>query len=239
MRVNLNRYVGVPALILLVLSIPVLIVCSTVCIYSKSVSLYKAGFEKYNISRVTGISNVQLEQIARQLVDYFNSKSSTPQVIVNINGNQQLVYSEKELLHLKDVREIIRIFSILQITAILIFVSVAILLYSTFGFRRLLQGIQIGAIIAGTVTAVLVVWALLDFNGLFLLFHFVSFSNDLWILDPANDYLIMMFPEIFFNHAAILIVLTILIESIVIGIAAYLIYKVLTGNIAMDKIVSL
>ncbi|MDD2471668.1 MAG: DUF1461 domain-containing protein, partial [Dehalococcoidales bacterium] len=33
----------------------------------------------------------------------------------------------------------------------------------------------------------------------------ISFSNDLWLLDPAKDYLIMMFPQGFWADAALLV----------------------------------
>jgi uncharacterized membrane protein len=47
------------------------------------------------------------------------------------------------------------------------------------------------------------------------------------LLDPATDYLIMMFPEGFFFDAAILIVATIIATAIVIWVAAYAAKKVL------------
>ena len=42
---------------------------------------------------------------------------------------------------------------------------------------------------------------LVFFDYFFILFHKISFSNDLWILNPKTDYLIMMFPENFFRDA--------------------------------------
>jgi integral membrane protein (TIGR01906 family) len=79
---------------------------------------------------------------------------------------------------------------------------------------------------------VLIIWALIDFDGLFLLFHYISFSNNLWILDPSKDYLIMMFPEGFFNDAAILIVSTIIGVAVIIWIAAFLVNKKLVRQAA-------
>ena len=38
----------------------------------------------------------------------------------------------------------------------------------------------------------------INFNYTFTLFHEIFFRNDLWILDPRNDYLLIMFPERFF-----------------------------------------
>ena len=53
--------------------------------------------------------------------------------------------------------------------------------------------------------------ALVGFDRLFLYFHLVSFSNDLWILDPRHDYLIAMFPQgFFFDCTGAIAVLTLL-----------------------------
>ena len=39
-----------------------------------------------------------------------------------------------------------------------------------------------------------------DFNAVFTLFHEIFFDNDLWIFDPATDYMIRMLPEgLFFD----------------------------------------
>ena len=40
---------------------------------------------------------------------------------------------------------------------------------------------------------------------MFTQFHFLSFTNDLWMLDPRNDYLIIMFPQQFFFEATVFI----------------------------------
>ena len=37
-----------------------------------------------------------------------------------------------------------------------------------------------------------------DFNKYFVIFHHIFFNNNLWILDPAEDYMIRMLPEGFF-----------------------------------------
>jgi integral membrane protein (TIGR01906 family) len=226
MKSKLLKLIALLAFIILVVAIPILIVATTVQVYSHAEALYTAGFEKYNISQRTSISDIQLHQVAKQMVDYFSGKSQTPQLTVNKHGEPLPLYNEKELIHMEDVRNIVQLFTILQIASILIFIGMAILIYLMNGLEKLLRGIQIGAIVTGALTGILIIWALIDFNSLFLLFHYISFTNNLWVLDPSKDYLIMMFPEGFFNDAAILIVSSILIEAAIIWVAAYLIKMV-------------
>ncbi len=227
MKMKLLEFVTALAFVLLILCISALIISTTVHSYTHSVDLYRAGFNKYHISQKTGISNVQLGEVAKQMVDYYNGKSSTPQLTVTKNGEQSLLYNEKELVHLEDVRYIIRIFTILQVVSILLFIGLAVFIYFRSGVQRVLTGMQIGSIVAAALTGILIIWALIDFNSLFLLFHYISFTNDLWILDPSKDYLIMMFPEGFFNDAAILIVTTIIGEAVIIWLAAFFIKRVM------------
>jgi integral membrane protein (TIGR01906 family) len=90
-----------------------------------------------------------------------------------------------------------------------------------------LKGFQAGAVVTVVFLGSIMLWALMDFNSIFYFFHILSFSNDLWLLDPATDYLIMMFPSGFFFDSAILIVVTIIAVAILIWFAAYVMKIVL------------
>ena len=48
---------------------------------------------------------------------------------------------------------------------------------------------------------------MMDFDYFFRQFHLIGFANDLWLLDPAKDYLIMLFPQGFWSDAATIIAL--------------------------------
>ena len=75
------------------------------------------------------------------------------------------------------------------------------------------------------ISAVIGVLSLFGFQRLFLFFHLVSFDNDLWILDPRRDYLIMMFPQGFFFDATLIIVVLTLGQALVLWIVPRLIRR--------------
>ena len=51
----------------------------------------------------------------------------------------------------------------------------------------------------------IIIAACIDFNSLFILFHQIAFTNDLWLLDPRTDLLIRLMPiEFFVSYAAII-----------------------------------
>ena len=52
---------------------------------------------------------------------------------------------------------------------------------------------------------ILALLACIDFDSLFILFHKVAFTNDLWLLNPQTDLLIRLMPiEFFVSYAAII-----------------------------------
>ena len=67
-------------------------------------------------------------------------------------------------------------------------------------YLRFLARGSLVAILIGILSAALIS---LDFNQSFTLFHLLSFSNDLWLLDPATELLINLLPEAFFASAAL------------------------------------
>ena len=95
-------------------------------------------------------------------------------------------YSEKERLHMKDVRNLI------WSSWILILILIITIVYTKNPKKELYKG--------GIYTIILTILlslTLLSFSTSFTIFHKLLFTNNLWLL-PANSLLIQMFPERFF-----------------------------------------
>ena len=60
-----------------------------------------------------------------------------------------------------------------------------------------------------------------DFGELFLRFHELSFSNDLWQLDPSRDYLLILFPEGFWLDVTLRIAALTGAEAAVLGLIGF------------------
>ena len=84
--------------------------------------------------------------------------------------------------------------------------------------RGILRGLRAVAAAA----MVLAVWAVADFNGFFITFHRVAFTNDGWLLNPGTDMLIRLMPEEFFISLGIRGAAWALIAPAVLWIAARL-----------------
>ena len=66
----------------------------------------------------------------------------------------------------------------------------------------------------------MLIWALADFDGLFVTFHRVAFSNEGWLLDPRTDLLIRLMPTNFFVALGIRGLIRALVIPTGLGLAA-------------------
>ena len=79
-------------------------------------------------------------------------------------------------------------------------------------YYRVINEIPTILLIAIIIIAVFI--SFIGFEKAFLIFHEISFTNDLWKLDPRKDYLVAIFPQGFFYETTILIGFLTLIEAI-------------------------
>jgi len=54
----------------------------------------------------------------------------------------------------------------------------------------------------------------LNFDAAFVIFHQLFFKNDFWLFDPATDPIILLLPDTFFLHCAVIIVLIVLLGAL-------------------------
>src|SRR5699024_3895128 len=94
-----------------------------------------------------------------------------------------------------------------------------------FNFMLVFKVIKNAILSIFSVLGILILYALIDFNGFWIHFHKLLFSNDLWLLNPATDRMINMFPESFFNQMVINIIMLFLGIHLFIGIIYYLFYR--------------
>jgi integral membrane protein (TIGR01906 family) len=199
--------------------LPVLLVTSTICWEVNELRLYEYGFEKYDISQVTGLDNQQLSTVAQHLIDYFDLRTDTAQIEVNKDGTKFKLYNERELIHLEDIKNLVQRDYWVHRGSLILMVLCALLLLFIFrsGWRLPVRGLFWGGAVTVGLMIILGLWALFGFEQFFIIFHLISFSNQYWMLDPARDYLIRLFPEGFFYDAALLGYGVIMFEALLIG----------------------
>lgn len=172
-----------------------------------NVQTYSAGFSACADARAMGVLPSQYDTIAQALSRYFSRQADTPQVEILKNDAHAAAFNDKELQHLSDVRTL---FQALHTAGLILSAAAAALLGCTcaaglgkgFSARTLARSVLLGWAGAMALIAILLLWAALDFNSLFVLMHRLLFNNTLWLMDPQTDLIILLMPEAFFSMLA-------------------------------------
>jgi len=163
--------------------------------------LYYALQMRAHVLDHAGISDEDLVRVDAALAECLKGDADALDFEIEVFGQVQPVFNEKELIHMEDCR--------------LLFVLLRRVLVSALALA--VVGIGAGAWwlrdrrkirLAGWLAPLLIVvplgafaaWAVCDFNSAFNFFHEVLFTNDLWLLDYRTDLLIRLCPSSMFMN---------------------------------------
>ena len=213
------------------LLLPVFLILFNVSYVTNSEWLYDYGWWRNDIANRTGLPVEQLNHGADQIKEYFGNDAEFLDLRVNVGGSSISLYKEREILHMVDVKALMQ--SVFSITRWLGFALLVLVLARAFTIGRntaplLLRSLRWSAIGTGVFLVVFGLTAAIDFGWLFTQFHFLSFANDLWLLNPSSDFLIIMFPQRFFFEATLFIgLLTVIDFALLFGVARVVRYRTL------------
>lgn len=212
---------------LFVALVPVFLIAANVRWVINFPPLYSYGFDTYNIVQFTGVPRDELISAGRQIRDYFNNGEERLDVRVQVNGIRWSLYNEREVQHMEDVRGLVQgVYRVSEFAALYLvaFAAVGFGLYRRRFTPQLAWAVGLGGLATLALVMAVGLGSLVGFDRLFLAFHLVSFSNDLWQLDPSRDYLIAMFPQAFFFDATMLIAFSIVIEAALAAVPLYFLW---------------
>lgn len=180
---------------------------------------YAGWYENSRLSEQLGVSNEAIESAMNMMLDYVAGNAASMDGQLEELGE---VYNAKEKAHMKDVRSLYE--SAMQLRQICCGIVVAVVLY------YLLTGqpgwLAWGYISAGCCWLVLIaflgLWMATGFDDFWTHFHQLFFSNDLWLLDPATDFMINICPEKLFSDLIGQILIFILAVTGGFGIVSWL-----------------
>ena len=196
--------------LLFVVCVPLFLITAVVAWAFNDPGLYYRGFQKYDVSRMTGITEADLRQVGAELRGYFNSHEEPLSVQTRVYGKEQELFNEREVLHMKDVKHLVwGVYVIALLSGLYLAGAIITSLKrrGRYAYRQLARR----AVWGGGLTVGLIVlfglFAVTGFDSLFTAFHRISFANDLWQLDPRRDYLVMLFPLGFWFDATVSVAL--------------------------------
>ncbi|MBQ2930786.1 MAG: TIGR01906 family membrane protein [Clostridia bacterium] len=194
-----------------------LVIFSTICLCvfllaaithlcAKSPYLMYQLMTHYAPPETTGLPAAEYAPVAKMITRYLQTGRNFQHTYV-VDGMEYVAFNAKEQAHMADVHSLF--FCSTWVCWVLLILSFGCLLQfdSNAPWKSLPHMLTFRhtliAVLA-VVTAVIIL-ACIDFNSLFVLFHKVAFTNDLWLLNPQTDLLIRLMPiEFFISYAAIM-----------------------------------
>ncbi len=190
--------------ILCTLSLITFTFLSCVNYWSFNKNFYKNEYKKLGVTEYIGISEDDLKKTTDVLLGYIKGNNKTLDIECRINGITRSVFNDREKAHMQDVKNLYDGAIVVRNVSFVIFVLSFIYIGRS---KELFIGYKYSLSLVGLIIAFLLLFCLMDFEGFWLAFHHLFFSfNDLYILDPRYDILVMMVPEGFFFDLCVLIV---------------------------------
>ena len=104
---------------LFIAAIPLFLVSSIITWAFNDPGVYNDGFEKYSVSRTSGITDADLRQVGIEIRHYINSTDEPLDIKTHIFGQEHKLFNDLEILHMKDVKQLVRGVYILSIASAL------------------------------------------------------------------------------------------------------------------------
>lgn len=198
-------------------------ICTVLCVFSFFAALLGGalhGFEKVALDPTqydaiqaqidvydsVGMDASALGRVNVLLSDYLSGKTDELSIEEEVCGIRQQVFNENEKLHMVDVVNLFRIAHGLKIALLIgaVILAAAGMLLGGRDFSEILPRSLKGFLLtAGIILpAMIASFLAVGFERMFILFHQLLFTNDLWLMNPATDAMIRMFPGEFFRRIA-------------------------------------
>lgn len=180
------------------------LLCSIAASSVTNENLMKQGFLQYAQTSHLGVPASRYGDYAKAIAQYLDGKTAAVQVNNPDSGELENAFSDKENAHLADVRGIVNGLKIIRWAGGGMVIGLLFWLYfknkaqpAQF-FSDAVRGFALSALFLLLTATVLAVWGAVNFDGLFVTFHKIIFTNNLWLLNPNTDLLMALMPLKFF-----------------------------------------
>lgn len=207
------------AFTLLVVVLPLALVATNIRFAASEVRVYDYAVRNYGGAEASGIPESELLRANRELVSYFRAEEPAPLhiVVTNSAGEEEQLFTARETVHLADVRDLFQGLFTVQVALVALTLALAVALLASSPVRVLAQALLYGSVFTLVLAGSTAALAAMGFDSFWRQFHVLAFTNDLWLLDPARDHLIQMFPRQFWFDITLLLGALTLLEVLVMG----------------------
>ena len=159
--------------------------------------VYQREYEKYDVLSDLDMTMDDVMHVTHEMMAYLRGEGDTLSVITTVEGEEQDFFNEQDRFHMAEVRDLfIGGLNIRLGACIAAVICILFLIVTKADLKRIIpRSYQAALGISALAVLVLGIACAVDFNAVFVQFHHIFFDNDLWIFDPAEDYMIRMLPE--------------------------------------------
>lgn len=156
-------------------------------------SFLKYTNNKHHVYKNLLMSSSELDKVTEQMVAYVKGKVDSPQIVVEIAGQQTEFFNQKEIGHLADVRELIAGLYVGMVCMAVVCVIGFVYLVKKKFYDVIAKGVFVAwGLIIGMAVVIGIV-ALIDIHFVIDGFHKLFLGGSTWVLNPALDRSIRMF----------------------------------------------
>jgi integral membrane protein (TIGR01906 family) len=220
-------FIRILAAIVFVVSIPVALVTSNIRFLVNEPHVYRYAIDEFDAPSTTGIERSELIRASSEIRDYFNNNEDTLSITVRQDGREASLFNSRETAHMADVKDRIQVMDRAQefsVVYALGYIGVVVLWAREVSLRGLAKQVAVGAAICVIAVAAIGAVGAAGFDSAWENFHELIFTNDFWLLNPATDHLIQIFPPAFWENIVFFMGTLILAESVllILGAVIYL-----------------
>lgn len=190
--------------------------------------VYRYEYEKYDVLSDLDMNMDDVMYVTHEMMDYLRGKGDTLSVMTTVEGQEQDFFNEQDRFHMGEVRDLfIGGLNIRFGACVAAVLCILFLITTRADIKKIIpRSYWIALGITGTAVLFLGIAAVVDFDSVFVQFHHIFFDNDLWIFDPAEDYMIRMLPEGLF-YDMVMRIGAVFVASLVVLLALSFIPKIL------------
>ena len=190
--------------------------------------VYRYEYEKYDVLSDLDMNMDDVMYVTHEMMDYLRGKGDTLSVMTTVEGQEQDFFNEQDRFHMGEVRDLfIGGLNIRFGACVAAVLCILFLIITRADIKKIIpRSYWIALGITGTAVLFLGIAAVVDFDSVFVQFHHIFFDNDLWIFDPAEDYMVRMLPEGLF-YDMVMRIGAVFVASLVVLLALSFIPKIL------------
>lgn len=165
--------------------------------------IYEQEYTKYQVLRALDMEMEDAMYVTREMMAYLKGDRERLSVVTTVEGTEQDFFNEQDRLHMEDVQGLFLGGLAMRKWAFALLAAALVILAAVCRkemWKTLAGSFQAALGILAALILFLGIAMARNFNAVFTKFHEIFFDNDLWIFDPAEDYMIRMLPEgLFFD----------------------------------------